>query len=38
VQDFYRALKRPGEVAAWQEILDQLPAPQAAIDAGSTTR
>jgi tetratricopeptide (TPR) repeat protein len=38
VQDFYRALRRPREVAAWQEILDQLPAPQAAIDAGSTTR
>lgn len=26
VQEFYRALGRPREVAAWQEILDQLPA------------
>jgi len=26
VQDFYRALGRPREVAAWQEILDPLPA------------
>jgi tetratricopeptide (TPR) repeat protein len=38
VQEFYRALGRSREVAAWQELLDRLPVSQGGIDAGSHTR
>jgi tetratricopeptide (TPR) repeat protein len=38
VQEFYRALGRPREVAAWQEILDRLPVSQGGIDARPITR